>query len=85
MCFAEKKGLGGAYASDVSADSINFSSKHFTFELMGAIYNGLQGGGGASNICNPTVGCNVCTICCRSYLTNQFDCNACVILKCSDS
>lgn len=70
------------YVSDVSADTINHSSKEFTFELMGVIYSGIQGGGEQANVCNPTVGCNVCTTCCRSYLTNQFDCDACVTIKC---
>lgn len=86
--------LAGAFVSDLSEDSINFSTKMFTYELMNIIYSELQegGGGGGSgsgggkgdkNICNPTAGCNVCTSCCRMYLTNQFDCNACVTIKCS--
>lgn len=82
---AEGHNLAGAFVSDLSGDTINFASTQFTFELMGAIYSGLQGGAGEGNVCNPTVGCNVCNTCCRTYLTNQFDCDACVAIKCSSS
>ena len=78
---AEESNLRGAFVSDVSEDTIDFSNKEFTYEIMEAVYSGLQGGGG--NICNPAVGCNVCPACCRTYLTNQFDCDACVTIKCS--
>ena len=74
--------LGGAFVYDVSQDSLDVSSEKFTFELMEAVYVGLQGTT-SGYICNPAVGCNVCYECCRSYLTNQFDCDACVAVRCN--
>jgi hypothetical protein len=37
---------------------------------------------GPANNCNPATGCNVCATCCKSYLSNQADCNACVSQSC---
>jgi GH18 family chitinase len=72
--------LGGAFVYDLSQDSFNSSGK-FTFDLTNTMYEGLQGEA-SGFICNPMVGCNVCTKCCRLYLTNQFDCDACTAIRC---
>ena len=73
--------LGGAFVYDISQDSISQFSGKYSFGLMEAVYKGLQGEG-SGFICNPVVGCNVCYECCRSYLTNQFDCDACTAIRC---
>lgn len=80
--FLGATGLGGAFVFDMSQDTIDPSNGNFSYELMQAVYSGLSGGKEGS-ICNPTVGCNVCSECCRSYLTNQFDCDACVAINCA--
>ena len=92
LLFLESNKLGGAFVWDISEDSINFPARKFTSELTNEIYSGLEsdnGGGGDggsgddhSNVCDPSVGCNVCSACCHPYLTSQFDCNACVSIKC---
>lgn len=75
-------GLGGAFVFDISQDSLDSTGREFTYKLMQTVYSGLHGGE-AGSICNPAIGCNVCDQCCRSYLTNQFDCDACVAIKCA--
>lgn len=82
LCHAGATGLGGAFVFDISQDTIDSSSGEFTYKLMETVYSGLQGEEGSS-ICNPVMGCNVCQECCRSYLTNRFDCDACVAIKCA--
>ena len=67
---------------EISQDSIDTSTRQFTFELSQVAYQGLQAGS-SGHICNPQIGCNVCHMCCKTYLTNQFDCDACVAVKCS--
>lgn len=32
--------------------------------------------------CNPAKGCNVCTVCCNSYISSQAACNSCVAQAC---
>ena len=73
--------MGGAFVFDASQDSIDPTTGQFKYELMNSVYAGLHGGQ-SGYVCNPQVGCNVCTSCCKSYLTNQFDCDACVAVKC---
>jgi len=40
------------------------------------------GSGPSQNVCDPTQGCNVCAACCKSYLKDQTDCDACVQQSC---
>ena len=80
-CVSDEMELAGAFVFEVSQDSYDFSSNEFTFELMAELHKGLKRTEG--NICNPRVGCNVCGECCKAFLTNDFDCNACVAVQCT--
>jgi hypothetical protein len=62
----------------------------FTCALVVASYPTVCGCGGgtptpapaAGNECNPAKGCNVCTTCCASYVTDGAACDQCVKASC---
>jgi chitinase len=83
--YALDKGLAGVFAWDSTMDSIDFSSGQPSYELSNLIVNTLKSGGGGGNICDPSKGCNVCDECCKSYLSDQAECDACVDSQCSSS
>ena len=64
------------FAFDASMDVF----ENGEYPVVTAIYNTLLGGG---HVCDPTQGCNVCAACCKSYLKDQSDCDACVQAECS--
>jgi chitinase len=74
--YALKNNLAGVFAYDSSMDTTGG-----TYELSKLISNTLKQGGGG-HICDPDVGCNVCSSCCKSYLKNQDDCDSCVKSEC---
>lgn len=81
----EKYNLGGGYVFDISEDSVNYQTGEFTYVLTSDLADGLNNddnGSNSINHCSPSLGCNVCHSCCKFYLTNQRDCNACVITHC---
>ena len=67
---------------DISEDSLDYKTGQFTYELTNALAAGLNDKD-HTNLCAPSLGtCNVCHRCCKFYLTNQRDCDACVIIHC---
>lgn len=86
----DKNNLGGAFIFDTSEDTVDFQTGTFTYELTNAVASGLSDKGKGDdkkdkNKCSPShVGsCNVCHECCKDYLTNQRDCDACAIINCA--
>lgn len=79
---SDDKNLGGAYIFDTSEDTVDYSTGQFTYELTNAIISGLAG----TSMCAPSLtgSCNVCHKCCKSYITNERDCNACVAIHCKN-
>lgn len=73
--FAMEAGIAGVFAFDSSMDQ--FETGYPVVTALTAVING----GGSSNVCTPG-SCNVCATCCKSYLSNQADCDACVQQEC---
>ena len=80
--YAGKFNLGGAYLFDSSQDTLDYTTGTFTYELANALHSGLGRDDGKVNICNAHTRCNVCHRCCKNYLTNQRDCDACAAIHC---
>jgi chitinase len=79
--YAIEKGLAGVFAWDSTMDTV--SGGQPTYELSNLIVKVLGSGGGGGNVCNPSQGCNVCDTCCKSYLDDQTECDACVSDQCT--
>eukprot|EP00049_Salpingoeca_infusionum_P009234 m.153028 g.153028 ORF g.153028 m.153028 type:complete len:567 (-) comp14278_c0_seq1:690-2390(-) len=75
--YAMDNNIGGVFAFDASMDVFGNGQ----YPVVNAVYD-LINGGGSSNQCNPTKGCNVCDACCKSWITDQATCDACVQSQC---
>eukprot|EP00055_Hartaetosiga_balthica_P018632 m.134970 g.134970 ORF g.134970 m.134970 type:complete len:594 (+) comp9794_c0_seq1:729-2510(+) len=74
--YAMDTGIGGVFAFDASMDVFDNN-----YPVVTAVKE-LINGGGSSNQCDPSKGCNVCAACCKPYLKDQADCDACVTAEC---
>jgi chitinase len=75
--YAINTGIGGVFAFDASMDVF----ENAKYPVVNAIYNTIHNTSG-TNQCDPGKGCTVCAACCKSYLKDQNDCDACVQAEC---
>ena len=82
--FPESKELSGAFVFDIADDTVDHVSGQFSYNLTSFLHEKLQDGSHPQTrrICHPPAKCNVCNACCKSFLTNQRDCNACAVVRC---